>query len=433
MARSQDHTAPEERLQARGNVSLLKPTVARNRIVIMRHDRCGISNYGLVRVAAVLFMCFSAIPAMSEQSPENIKLYQSGTLEDIKKAVAEGLNFIEPFSGMVSPLMVAAASNKDPKVILYLIDVGSDINAQDSNGKTPVLYAACGSKYPGIVQALLKAGAEPSHPSVLLANAVADNSSLEMITYLFSLQNSDVRTKSENGGNLLLLAAMNPNIDVFKILLGKGLDIRAKDPQGNNAIAVAAARNTNPSILRVILGAGGELNVRNKEGKTALMIAASENADPEMIKALVKLGLGVKTLSPEGLAALQYAAYFNTNPKVLEAIVSVGGDLKMTEKDGRTLLMGAAIFNENPDIVTWLVENGAQIDARDNAGMTALMHAAMSGTNEIIVTLVELGADITLKDDQSHTAYNYAELNDRLHRIGGENEERERVWDAITP
>ena len=61
-----------------------------------------------------------------------------------------------------TPLMLAAARNKDPAVIEALIDMGANINTKDNNGRTPLMWARRFNKNPAVIDALIKAVDESS-------------------------------------------------------------------------------------------------------------------------------------------------------------------------------------------------------------------------------------------------------------------------------
>lgn len=63
---------------------------------------------------------------------------------------------------------------------------------------------------------------------------------------------------------------------------------------------------------------------------------------------------------------------------------------------GATLLKWAA-YGGHWECVNLLVKNGANINVRDNSGNTPLITACAYGYPEVVLTLLEAGADIEAK------------------------------------
>ena len=76
----------------------------------------------------------------------------------------------------------------------------------------------------------------------------------------------------------------------------------------------------------------------------------------------------------------------------------------------------AAGYNPNIDMIIALVEAGADVDARDNANKTPLHKAAQHNPSvEVAKALVGAGADVNAVDVPQLTRY--ASINKRLERI----------------
>ncbi len=67
----------------------------------------------------------------------------------------------------LTPLMLAALSNSEPKVLVALIRNGVNVNARSSMGETALMFAAGYTKNPQVVRVLLQNGAFPK--------AISDN------------------------------------------------------------------------------------------------------------------------------------------------------------------------------------------------------------------------------------------------------------------
>ena len=71
--------------------------------------------------------------------------------------------------------------------------------------------------------------------------------------------------------------------------------------------------------------------------------------------------------------------------------------------------------NITPEQVQTCLDDGANIDVQNNYKRTPLHNAARFNKNpEVIMTLLNAGADITLKDSNGHTAFDWAGQNKAL-------------------
>ena len=77
--------------------------------------------------------------------------------------------------------------------------------------------------------------------------------------------------------------------------------------------------------------------------------------------------------------------------------------------------MYAAAGNQDPNVHATLVARGAEVDARSLARWTALMYAARDNPNpEVVLRLLELGADPQLVNGDGQTALDLARGNPAL-------------------
>jgi ankyrin repeat protein len=303
-------------------------------------------------------------------------------------------------------LMFALSQNPNEDMALKLISHGADINARDKNGNTPLIIAASNRKSLDLLFQLRMKGADLSRvnkggDNVLLA-AIRRNASDEIIKYLI-LINEDINHTNKKGESVLLVAAKfsTKESDIFRFIEA-GARIDAVTRQGyslwdliaENAFLYSAESlwglhphsDKNLELLRLssastglidlkkVVDEGAHLEVRDGIGRTPLMLALlSENGD-ETVKALLDLGANVSALSSSG-SSLMMAARNCDKPSIIELLVEAGADINYSSHDGLTLLMIAARYNKNTAIVDKLIELGANISARDNYSRSALYHS----------------------------------------------------------
>ena len=101
----------------------------------------------------------SAAPAYS-QTKDFFELVKTGTPQDVQAAISKGADVNAKDTEGYTPLMWAGASNPNAEVITTLLKAGADVNARDSfYDRTALMYAALFSQIPGdVITTLLSAG-----------------------------------------------------------------------------------------------------------------------------------------------------------------------------------------------------------------------------------------------------------------------------------
>ena len=233
------------------------------------------------------------------------------------------------------PLHYAAAYNKNPDVVKFLLNAGADLKATDKTFMardiyfmwTPLHMAARTNKNPNVLKVLLDAGADPNRQSLhgTPLHLAAVNAGNPDILKILLDAGADLKNRAKgfmDSETPLHFAAEHNNPNVIKFLLNVGADLKATDKNKWTPLHYAAANNENPDVIKTLISAGADLNVENKKGFTPLDLAVENNENPDVAMVLraagasqTKMagksqegdGLGKATAALLGGAAIMYA------------------------------------------------------------------------------------------------------------------------------
>lgn len=333
-------------------------------------------------------------------------------------------------------VLMSASRAGDVQSVGALIAAGADVNAAEATrGQTALMWAA-GEGHAGVIRALLAAGADLHARSHGPASAEAASGSGtytrrvgrmdELTPFLFAVRagrtaavqalldgGADVNETAPDGTGALVIAAANAHWELAAFLLDEGANPNAA-AQGWPALhQVVRTRNLNIGFFphpeptgtlsslefaRLLLERGADVNARivepivdgfrgfwTQQGATPILVAA-KGADAAMMRLLAEYGADSTLANERGTTPIMAASgveMFNpnedsgTNPEALEALevaLELGGDVNAANNDGDTPLHGAAWRGAN-DIVLRLVEEGAELHVQNNRGYTPLQIA----------------------------------------------------------
>ena len=221
---------------------------------------------------------------------------------------------------------------------------------------------------------------------------------------------ADANETASDGTSALVIAAANAHWELGARLLDAGADPNAA-AQGWPALhQVVRTRNLNIGFFphpeptgrlsslefaRLLLARGADVDARitrpivdgfrnfwTQTGATPLL-AAAKGADAAMMRLLAEHGADVSLANARGTTPIMAACgveMFNpdedsgTNAEALEAFevaLALGGDVRAANDDGDTPLHGAAWRGAN-DIILRLVEEGAELHVENARGYTPL-------------------------------------------------------------
>ncbi len=224
-----------------------------------------------------------------------------------------------------------------------------------------------------------------------------------------ALRMAELKTSLAHGGNAdeeLNNAVIADDLDRVRYTLSHGAHVDAADGEGMSPL-INAARFGFADISKLLLEHHADVNYTDHSEWTPLMYAAWDD-DPALVNLLLAHHANTKATDDAGLTPLAIAAQ-NGKAKAAAALVAAGDDVNAPAAKGNyTPLMLAAISGSG-DIVTTLIGHGAQVNTANPGGVTALMIAAANDHSNIVDLLIRSGADIGARSQDGRTALDIAQ------------------------
>lgn len=185
-----------------------------------------------------------------------------------------------------------------------------------------------------------------------------------------------------------------------------GNDVNIRDVKGNTLLQSAVAENDSPEAVEMLIRAGADVNAANTDGLTSLMIASRQANNFEY-----NLGQMLYHEDMENINLKEVIKNNNAkNLKIVEALLKAGAEINLSNDDGTTPLMYASTSNSNRQIIKLMIKYGAAVNQINDKGENALIYAIKysSDPEETVNLLIDNGIDLSRKDSQEKTAYDYA-------------------------
>ena len=242
-----------------------------------------------------------------------------------------------------------AAKDGNIKAVKKHLAAGTDVNAKDGGGWTP-LHCAAFNAEKEIVELLIAAGA-------------------------------DVNAKDNGGGTPL---------DESNTKLG------AKEFGLQDNFSKHVKFGKDGEIANLLIKHGG------KTGEYLSIHGAADRGDIETVKQHLAAGTDVNAKNRDGWTPLYYAAS-GGDKEITELLIAKGADVDAGDRDNITPLRGA-IYDGHIEIIELLISSGADVNAKTKKyGDTHLHYAADMGQMEIAELLIAKGVDVNVKNNKGET------------------------------
>lgn len=159
-----------------------------------------------------------------------------------------------------------------------------------------------------------------------------------------------------------------------RLLLELGAAVNASSYDGRTPLYLAASQRQSIRVLRLLLESGADPNIALLNGRTPLMAAAG--GDAEGVRLLLEKGARMDAVSSSGSTAL-FDAAMNRNLPVFNLLIAGGADINKRTKLKQSVLDVAAMYGSE-EMVRTLLDRGAEVNEQDSRGYSPLMYAAYS-------------------------------------------------------
>lgn len=265
-----------------------------------------------------------------------------------------------------------ATARGNAAVVKHLLEKGSDVNAPDSHGDSPLQFAASfGMNQPAIYDLYQKAGVDlkqrNKNGATYMMLGIPNDSTLALTNYL-SDKGLSLNDTDNNGATLFDYAARTGNISTLKTLRAKGVKATEKalmmaaqgtrrtangvevfkyliedeklkptvtDVEGNTLLHLVARKTNQLPVINYLTSKGLNPNTLNKEGNNMLMVAAG-GSDLELIKMLVKQTPNVNLKNARGESALT-SAVNSGSPEIVRILLDNKSDSEVRDIKGNHL------------------------------------------------------------------------------------------------
>lgn len=190
------------------------------------------------------------------------------------------------------------------------------------------------------------------------------------------------------------------DLEKVEAQLGKGLNVNARDENGNTALAMAITCRK-PDLARKLVEAGAEVNTTRGD-HTSMLALAIISGDRELVEYLLAKGADVNRVEGYGFTTPLMVAARRGSMEFTELLLAHGAKVDARSRDGKGVIEWA-LSGSSPEVIALLARRGADVNTVNDRGNTPLMSAASAGNAADVETLIAAGADVNASNQDGWT------------------------------
>ena len=291
------------------------------------------------------------------------------------------------------------------ETIQGLIDHGSNVNAINKDGASPLLLA-CSAAQTDSVKLLLKAKADPNiayaDGDSSLHTAISADCEKETLQELID-SGGHVNSLNARGRTALLFGCLYRQTDSVMALLEAGADPAIDDDESFSCIHAAVDGRCSTETLQALIDHGAYIDAKRKDGTNALLRACTTGQSGS-VKFLLEAGAEVNVVKPNGNTCLHEAVCGECSNESLHTIIAQGTDVNAVNNRGESALLLACTLAQ-AESAKLLMDEGADPDIFTVDGYTSL-HVVIyfCWSHEILQEMMRHKPHLEAQNKDGHTA-----------------------------
>jgi len=272
------------------------------------------------------------------------------------------------------PAVADAAMQGDRAAVRALLQQGRDVNAAQGDGMTALHWAAMKNDAE-LAQMLVYAGANVKATTRLGANTplvIAARTGNAGVVDVLLKAGADATAATTTGTTPLMLAAASGSVDAVKALLAAGAEVDAREQSMQQTALMFAAAYSRVDVMRALIAAGADVKATTKVVNLSALTSPEEEFFRQQQPPTPPAQGGARPATPEPNAAAR-----PSNQAAPAAPAGGGG--RRGPQQGAAGVERQFRYNE---LVGW------------QGGLTPLLFAVRQGSRQAVDVLLAAGADV---------------------------------------